>query len=189
MLDMMATRVLPVITLNVLQERYNYSVVQQAILNMSWTSGGGPPPSRGVAAIMGMNCVQNNAYQPALEPLSFAELNVRYRQGGPLLPSAFPSAWAPYGDNQNFFIANVPGTPLTCEVDCTYLPNNLVSLTDTDTAIVDPLNECVAFMAARWAMYYQDDYAAAERFYVHYTQEKNEISSALPHFKDPSSMG
>jgi hypothetical protein len=185
-LDCLATRVLPVITLNALQERYNYTVVQSAILGMSWTSGGGAPPSRGVATIMGINCVQNTAYQPVLDPLSWGEFNMRYRQGGPLNPAAFPSAWAPFGDNQNFYIANVPGSTLTAEIDCTYLPNKLVNLTDTETAIADPLNEIVTLMAARWAMYYQDDFAAAEKFMAHYTVEKNNITACLPHFKDQS---
>jgi hypothetical protein len=181
-LDTLATRCLPIITLNTQQERYSYATVQQAILTLDWTSTGGPPPSRGVGAIMNVNCIQSTAYQPPLARMAWTELNVRYRQGGPTNPASFPEAWAPYSDNQNFYIACVPGSPLTAEIDCIYLPNPLVNLTDVETAIADPLSDIVALMAARWAMYYMDEQDTAMTFWAHYKLERDELVADLPSF-------
>jgi hypothetical protein len=176
-LDTLATRILPIIALNANQERYVYSTVQTAALTLN-----PPPMSRAIATIYGINCIQSSAYQPPLKRRAWTEFNAEYRTGGPLQPGAFPDAWSQFGDNQTFYIAAVPGTPLTAEIDCTYLPINLVNTTDIETAIADPLSELVPLMAARWAMYYQDDFAAAEKFLAHYKMEKDEITAALPHF-------
>jgi hypothetical protein len=181
-LDTLATRVLPIIPLTAQQDRYTYPLVQNNILTMEWTFTGKPPPSRGVGAIMNINCIQSTAYQPPLARMSWTEINVRYRQGGPTTPASFPEAWAPYGDNYTFYIECPPGSALDCEIDCVYLPNNLINLTDPETAINDPLSDLVPLMAARWAMYYMDEQDTAGAFWAHYLQERNELLAQLPGF-------
>ena len=181
-LDTLATRVLPTITLNANQERYSHETVQNSILTMHWTASGGSPPSRGVGAVVGINCVQSTAYQPPLARMAWTELNVRYRQGGPTVAGSFPEAWAPYGDNENFYIACPPGSTITAEIDCVYLPNYLVNLTDTEAAIADPLTELVPLMAARWALYYMDEQDTAETMWAHYRLERDELVADLPAF-------
>ena len=177
-LDCLATRILPIITIPALQERFLYSTVQTAALQLTNPT----PSSRIIGAINGINIIQSSAYQPPLARMSWTELNAKYRAQGPLQPAAFPESWAPFGDNQTFYIASPSGSQLTAEIDCTYLPSNLVNTTDVETAIADPLSELVALQAARWAMYYQDDFGAAEKFMAHYKMEKVEIMEALPHF-------
>jgi hypothetical protein len=182
-LDTLATRVLPIITVNAQQERYNYNYVQNAIGSLQWTYPGlSAPPSRGVGCVIGCNIIMSTAYQPPLKKMAWTELNLKYRQAGPTNPSAIPEAWAPYSDNQNFFIACVPGSTMTMEVDCIYLPNPLVNLTDSETAIADPLNELVSLLAARWAMYYMDERDTAAQFWAHYKLERDELVATLPAF-------
>lgn len=180
-LDTKATRILPIITLNALQERYSYGTVQAASANLlNWTVTGTPPPSRSIGTIIGINCIQNASYQPPLTREAWTDFNVKYRQQGPLNPAAFPSAWADYEDGQNFYIGNVPGAPLTAEIDCIYMPLPLVNGTDQETAICDPLTELVPLMAARWAMYYQDEQDTAMAFWAHYKEERNDRTATLP---------
>ncbi|HTD17827.1 MAG TPA: hypothetical protein VK673_21770 [Chthoniobacterales bacterium] len=181
-LDTAATRVLPIITLNALQERYSHAYVQQAVLNLAWQFNGTAPASRGIGCVIGINCIQSTAYQPPLSRMAWTELNVRYRQGGPTTAGSFPEAWAPYADNQNFYIACVPGSTLTAEIDCQFLPNPLVNLTDNETAIADPLSDLVPLMAARWAMYYMDEQDTALVFWTHYLKERDELVAQLPGF-------
>ena len=182
-LDTHVTRVLPTITLNALQERYSHSVVQTATLALAnWTITGSAPPSRNIGTILDINCVQNSAYQPPLKRLAWTDLNVQFRQQGPLQPAAFPSVWAPFEDGQNFYIANVCGSQLSAEIDAVYLPNALVNGGDLETAIADPVSELVPLMAARWAMYYQDELDTALQFWAHYKQEKQELMAYLPPF-------
>jgi hypothetical protein len=181
-LDTLATRVLPTITVNPFQERYNHAVVQQATLTLAWTATGGPPPSRNIGAIMNLNYIQSTAYQPPLNRMAWTDFNLKFRQTGPEQPSAIPSAWAPYSDNQNFYIAPVVGTATQLEVDCIYLPLPLVNLNDAETAIADPLSELVPLMAARWAMYYMDEQDTAAAFWAHYKLERDELAATLPSF-------
>jgi hypothetical protein len=176
-LDTWATRILPVITLTISQDWYLYSQVQQAALNMTAPTS---YPSRQIGTIIGINVIQNTSYQPPLNRMSWTELNARYRTGGPTNQAAFPEAWADYGDSKVFYIENAPGTAVTAEIDCKYLPNYLVNLTDTETAIQDPWTELVPLMAARWAMYYQDDLDGAMKFFTHYMAEKTVIAEAMP---------
>lgn len=181
--DTHCSRVLPIITLNPLQERYTYSYIQPAVLGLSgWLNTGGAPASRGIATIIGINCIQNTAYQPPLKKLAWSELNVQYRQQGPLNPAAFPSVWADFEDGQNFYIANVPGSPLTAEIDCCYLPVALANLTDLETAIFDPLTTLVPLVASMWAMYYQDEQDTAMTFWAHYKEYRDQMMSGLPPF-------
>jgi hypothetical protein len=185
-LDTYATRVLPIITLNPFQERFSYPYVQQAVLTLPWlfngSSNANPPPSRGIATVLGINAIQSSAYQPPLVRMPWTKFNARYRTGGPSNPGAFPEAFSAYGDNLNFYIATVVGTAIPAEIDCLYLPNPLVSLSDQENAISDPLTELVPLMAARWAMYYMDEQDTAAIFLGHYKVEKDAIMAALPAF-------
>jgi hypothetical protein len=175
-LDTWATRALPIITLTISQDKYLYSQVQTSILTMANPSY----PSRAIGTIIGINCIQNTTYQPPLKRLAWTELNAQYRTGGPTNNAAFPIAWADYGDSKVFYVENSPGTAINAEIDCKYLPNNLVNLTDPETAIADPWTELVPLMAARWAMYYQDDLDGAMKFFAHYTAEKIVLAEAMP---------
>ena len=175
-LDTWATRILPIITLTISQDRYTYAQVQAAALTLVNPTY----PTRGIATIVGINVIQNISYQPPLVRMAWTDLNAKFRTGGPTNQAAFPVAWADYGDSKVFYIENSPGTAVTAEVDCKYLPINLVTLTDQETAIMDPWSELVPLMAARWAMYYQDDLEGAQKFFQHYQAEKTVIAEAMP---------
>lgn len=177
-LDTLSTRVLvPNVALPALAEQVLHSnILAQALLNPS------PPPARVIVGVINFNMVQSGSYQPPMKRLAWTELNAQYRTGGPLNPAAFPEVWSPYQDLQRLFIANVPGQPITAEADALYLPNKLSAGTDPDLAILDPWSELVAMKAAAWAMYYQDDFQAAEKFNAHYVQERDDLAAAIQPF-------
>ena len=176
-LDTLITRCLPIITLNALQEKYLYSAVLQAAQMLVPAI-----PVRSIGTVLNLNVIQSTAYQPPMTRKSWTDLNAGWRTQGPQNPAAFPEVWANYGVSQSFYIANVPGSPLSAEADCLYFPNLLVNLSDTETAIPDPIRQLVPLMAARWAFYYQDEIDIAERFLAHYKLEKQDMMESYPPF-------
>ena len=176
-LDTLITRVLPIITLNPLQEKYLYSTILSAAQILVPAE-----PVRSIATVINFNVIQSSAYQPPMSKKSWTDLNAGWRTQGPTNPAAFPEVWANYAVSKSLYIANVPGSPLTAEADCLYFPNLLINLTDPENAIPDPIRQLVPLMAARWAFYYQDEVDIAEKFYAHYTLEKNETMASYPPF-------
>jgi hypothetical protein len=137
------------------------------------------PPARNIATILNINFIQSTTLFRPLKRVAWSDLN-RILRSNPY--QAMSQMWAMQG-LQTFFIGpTAPGSGFFAEIDCIYLPNNLVNPTDIETALPDPIQELVPLMAARWATYYEQDKSRVDEFILHYEMEKNYMLAALPPF-------
>lgn len=156
------------------QTIYTYNTILAAMLALPL-----PPPARAVDHVMTVNFSWSSAYQPPLKRISWTQLNAMFR----VIPTiqSIPTAFANYG--QQIVLGPPPASSLQyqLETDAIWLPTQMQNLTDTETAIPDPLAEClVPLMTARWAHFNRRAYDEADKLEAVYEDEKNAIVAAQP---------
>ena len=172
--DTNATRVNAVIPVIQGQEAYSFQTVLTAVQTLPSL-----PPARNISTILNINFIQTTNLFIPLRRLAWSDFNRIFRSNP---YQAMPIAYSMQGLQTFFLGPTPPGPNYTAEIDCLYLPNNLVNATDAEIAIPDPLSELVPLMAARWATYYEQDKSRIDEFIIHYEMEKNMMLSQMPPF-------
>jgi hypothetical protein len=175
-IDTNCCRSLPVIALPTNQEVYTFKNDVFPVL-LTTTPAGVVP--RAIIAILNINFIVSGTTKYALSRKAWSQLNFEDRQGP--LQAGQSHCYAMF-DLTSFYLSPVPPSPYTAEVDCYWIPANLVNYTDTETAIPDPLTELVPLMAARWAEYYENSYNEVEEFRQAYEAEKAQMLASMPPF-------
>src|SRR5579863_2034124 len=113
------------------QDRYTFSTVLAAV-----QQAGNQAVS--VLQINSIAVFWSGTLVPVLDYMEWTELQAIYRSFRGY--TFIPFVWGMY-DLQSFCVEPIPNAAYQLEVDCTYLPNLLVNLTDTETVIPPGLSD------------------------------------------------
>lgn len=86
-----------------------------------------------------------------------------------------PAVWSMLSEANTFYLYPIPDQNYTLEIDSVSLPNPLVSPTDLDTQLVDPMADCVQFYAAHLALLKLQNFEQAEYMHKKYKARQMEI--------------
>jgi hypothetical protein len=163
------------------QDKYTFSTVLAAV------------QAQGLQAV---NVLQVNSIAvfwsgtlvPVLDYMEWTELQAIYRSFRGY--TFIPFVWGMF-DLQSFYVEPIPNAAYQLEVDCTYLPNLLVNLTDVETVIPPGLADytLIPFKAASLAKVNQNAYGEADKFKMKYLEELESRMSAFPAYRTPSYYG
>lgn len=173
------SRALALINLVAAQEAYPFSIVQTQLVAQGL-------PALQVLTILNTTIEYSSTpLRIALEYLPWSTFNAIYRSF-PI--QIYPTIWSQYGF-QSFYVAPIPSQLYVLEVDCLYLPNDLVNPNDQETTIPQPFSELVPICAAYWAKLYEqakDDV----KFFEDLAQKRFNIRlGATPPWRIPSQYG
>lgn len=139
------------------QELYPFSTVLTALQQQG-------VPAAQIAYILNVTVDWTTTMRYSLDYMAWDDFNARYR--------VYPYQYVPYiygmYDTQSFYVAPIPNTTYTMEVDSVYFPNPLVSGTDVDTALVLPWSDLVPIAAAYWCKYYENAMQEAMTLFQQY---------------------
>lgn len=89
-----------------------------------------------------------------------------------------PAVWSNYTEQNTFyFYPALPDQNYPLEIDAFVLPNSLVNLTDNDTQINPPMNDCVQFYAAHLALLKAQNFEQAGYYEKKYDKRKIEVAN------------
>jgi hypothetical protein len=120
----------------------------------------------------------------ALDRLPWSKFNAIYRS---FQIQIFPTIYSMF-DYQSFYVAPIPSTVYVMEVDCVYLPVDLVNATDQEV-ISQAWAELIPINAAYLAKQYEQARAESVELFNLYTQELHKRFGVQPAFVTPSQYG
>lgn len=169
------------------QENYSFSTVLSAL--QSGSSLLAAAPAKAILTVLGIT-IQYSAspLRIALDYLPWQQFNAIYRSF-PI--QMFPTIWSQFdtGFHQSFFVAPIPSQVYTLEVDCLWLPNDLVNPTDVETTLNQPWSDVVPLAACYWAKHYEQAWEEAKDFKTRALLEFNIRVGAVPPWRVPSRYG
>ena len=173
------SRALALINLVPAQELYPFSMVQAQLV----TQG---TPALQVLTVL--NCTIEYSSTPlriALDYLPWSYFNAIYRSF-PI--QIYPTIWSQY-DYQSFYVAPIPSQVYVLEVDCLFIPNDLVNLTDAETTIPQPWCDIVPVCACYWAKMFEQAKEDVAYFEELAMKRFNVRLGATPPWRMPSQYG
>jgi hypothetical protein len=163
------------------QDKYTFSTVLAAVQQAG----------NAAVSVLQVNSIAvfwSGTLVPVLDYMEWTELQAIYRSFRGY--TFIPFVWGMY-DLQSFYVEPIPNAAYQLEVDCTYLPNLLVNLTDVETVIPPGLADytLVPIKACALAKINQNAYGEAEKFKQMYLMELESRMSAFPAYRTPSYYG
>lgn len=150
--DTLCTRTLAIINLVGGQESYSF----QSILSVVQGNG---VPAQQILTILNATLDWTINLRISLDYYPWTKFNALFR-AYPF--QTIPTIWSMYG-YQSFYLFPVPQQTYPLEIDCVYLPNDMVNNTDTEMSLPTPWSDLVQFNAAYLAKDYEQ--AAGESKY------------------------
>jgi hypothetical protein len=163
------------------QDHYQFSTVLAAVQNQGLSA----------VAVLAINTIAvfwSNTLVPVLDYMAFDELQAIYRSFRGF--TFIPFIWGMF-DLQSFFVEPIPNQVYNMEIDCCYLPNLLVNLTDVETVLPPAFADymLVPMLASSYAKYNQNAYGESEKLYQKYLIEAERRMQAFPAYRVPSQYG
>lgn len=173
------TRVLPLINLTAGQEAYSF----QNPLSVLVVNG---IAAKSILTILNLT-IQYSAgpLRINLEYLPWSRFNAIYRSF-PI--QIYPTLWSQY-DYQSFWVAPIPSQAYILEIDCLYMPSDLVLATDVEGAIPQPWTDVVPLCACYWAKLFEQSLDEANVFRQMANSQLGIGVGATPPWRTPSQYG
>lgn len=101
--------------------------------------------------------------------------------------SGQPAVWSNYTEQNLFYLCPaLPDQNYTLEMDVVVMPTPLVSVTDTDTQILNPPADCVQFYAAHLALLKGQNFEQAEYMSKKYEKRQMQIQLTRQGARNPN---
>ena len=179
------TRSWTTISLQQGKEWYPFSLVLQA-LQATGDEFGNTLPAKAILTILNLTIQYSSSpLRISLEYLPWSQFNAIYR-AFPI--QIYPTIWSMYG-YQQFIVAPIPSQTYILEVDCLWLPNDLVNYTDTETAIPQPWSDAIPIVASYWALINEQSPEMVEAIKKIARDEFGIAIGATPPWRIPSAYG
>lgn len=158
------------------QEAYSFPTAILPAVQGALSSVGS---ARAVVCVVGANFVQTPNLKIPLEPITWTDMNERYRLN-PI--NSLPETFTTLSAGDWLYLGPPPsGSGWSLEVRCVWLPTFMANYTDVEVAVPAPFADAVIPMeAARWAWSFNDDEDSADRFEQKAQREIAKISSSMP---------
>ena len=167
------------------KEWYPFSLVAQS-LSTTGDEFGSQLPVKQILTILNLTIQYSSSpLRIALEYLPWSTFNAIYRSF-PI--QIYPTIWSQYG-YQQFIVAPIPSTTYVLEVDCLWLPLDMVNYTDLESAIPQPWSDAVPLVAAYWALINEQSPEMVEALKKIARDEFGIQISATPPWRIPSQYG
>lgn len=163
------------------QDQYTFQTVLSALQNLGLQAVN-------VLQINTIAVFWSGTLVPVLDYMDFDDLQAIYRSFRGY--TFIPFIWGMF-DTQSFFVAPIPNSVYTMEIDCTYLPNLLVNNSDVETVIPPAFSDytLIPWLAASYAIYNQKAYGESERLFAKYAYEVERRMGVYPNYRVPSYYG
>jgi hypothetical protein len=99
-----------------------------------------------------------------------------------------PTIWSMYA-YQAFYVFPIPSQVYTLEIDCVYLPSDMVKTTDVEASLPFPWSDLVQFQAAYLAKQYEQAQQEAQTYFQRYQTELQLRRGANPPWRIRSQYG
>ena len=180
-----STRSWTTINLSQGKEWYSFAQVLQA-LQATGDEFASPVPAKQVLTILNLTIQYSSSpLRIALEYLPWTTFNAIYR-AFPI--QIYPTIWSMYG-YQQFIVAPIPSQTYILEVDCLWLPTDLVNYTDPENALPQPWSDAVPIVAAYWALINEQSPEMVEAIKKIAKDEFGIQIAATPPWRIPSPYG
>jgi hypothetical protein len=168
------------------QEWYPFSQVLASLQTSPGDEFSNQLPVKQVLTILNLTIQYSSSpLRIALEYLPWSQFNAIYR-AFPI--QIYPTIWSMYG-YQQFIVAPIPSQTYVLEVDCLWLPSDLLNYNDNDTALPQPWSDAVPLVAAYWALINEQSPEMVEAIKKIARDEFGIQLSATPPWRIPSPYG